>query len=253
MQAVDTFTLNKIAGWVLFTGLLVFGLNETAHIVYHAEKPEKPGMTVEVAEEAPADQGAGEQAAAVPIGQLLAKADPAKGQAAFKACQACHSIEKGGPNKVGPDLWGVIGRPIASHGGFAYSDALKAKSNESWTFESINTFVHAPKTFAPGTKMTYAGVKKDDVRADLLAYINSQSDSPQPLPAADAQPAPAEGQQQPAQGEQQAPAQGQQGEQAPAQGQQQAPAQGEQAPAQGQQQAPAQGQSEQPAQQQPQQ
>lgn len=210
MQAVDTFTLNKVAGWVLFTGILVFGLHEAAHIVYHAEKPEKPGMTVEVAEQAPAE-GAGEQAAEVPIGQLLAKADPAKGQAVFKACQACHSIEKGGPNKVGPDLWGVVGRPIASHEGFAYSDALKAKAGETWTFENINHFVHAPKTFAPGTKMTYAGVKKDETRADLLAYLNAQSDSPLPLPAADAQPAPAEGQQQaPAEGQSEQPAQPQQ-------------------------------------------
>jgi len=195
MQAIDTFFLNKVAGWVLFTGLLVFGLSEVAHIVYHTSPPAQPGMVVEVQEDTQAVQDAAhEEAPAVPIAQLLAYADASKGQAAFKACQACHTADKGGANKVGPNLWGIIGRPIASHEGFAYSDALKAKSGETWTFENIDAFTHAPKTFAPGTKMTYAGVKKNETRADLIAYLNTLSDSPHPLPAAQAQPPAAEGQ-----------------------------------------------------------
>jgi len=195
MQAIDTFFLNKVAGWVLFTGLLVFGLSEVAHIVYHTDAPAQPGMVVEVQEDTQAVQDAAhEEAPAVPIAQLLAYADASKGQAAFKACQACHTADKGGANKVGPNLWGIIGRPIASHEGFAYSDALKAKSGETWTFENIDAFTHAPKTFAPGTKMTYAGVKKNETRADLIAYLNTLSDSPHPLPAAQAQPPAAEGQ-----------------------------------------------------------
>ncbi len=208
MQGVDTFFLNKVAGWVLFTGLIVFGLGEVASIIYYSPKPARPGMEIAVTETEATHDAAQEEAPAVPIAQLLAEAHPEKGEAAFKACQACHTIDKGGANKVGPNLWGVVGRPIASHEGFAYSDALKSKSGESWTFDNINAFVHAPKTFAPGTKMTYAGVKKDDTRADLLAYLNSQSDSPQPLPKAEAAPAaegqapaPAEGQQKPAEGQ----------------------------------------------------
>lgn len=210
MQGIDTYFLNKVAGWVLFTGLIVFGLSEVANIVYHSPKPAKPGMTIEVAETEATADAAHEEAPAVPIAQLLAEADPAKGQTAFKACQACHTVDKGGANKVGPNLWAVIGRPIASHEGFAYSDALKSKSGESWTFDNIDAFTHAPKTFAPGTKMTYAGIKKNDARADVIAYLNTLSDSPQPLPkAAEAAPA-AEGQAPaPAEGQSQQPAEGQ--------------------------------------------
>jgi cytochrome c len=195
-----------------------------AHIVYDAERPEEPAIAVAVPEEQPA---AGEEAAAeaVPIANLLANANPEAGQAASRACQACHTFEQGGANKVGPNLWNVVGAPIAAHEGFAYSDALKGKSGETWTYENLNAFIQNPRGFAPGTKMTFGGMRRDDQRADLIAYLRSLSDNPQPLPQPAAE-APAESQ---------APASGEAPAAASDQGAQPAPAE---QPAAGQQPAP---------------
>src|SRR4051794_3425108 len=180
---MDSWEFNKTAGAVLGTALLVFGLSELRGIIYHAPNPAKPGYAIQVTETAAGGgETGGGTTAKVSIGTLLASADPAKGQTIAKACQACHDFTKGGPNKVGPNLWGVVGRPIASHEGFAYSDSLKAHSGESWTFENLNTFVHDPKSFAPKTKMAFSGVKPDQQRADVLAFLRTLSDSPQPLP-----------------------------------------------------------------------
>jgi cytochrome c len=184
MQGIDTFFLNKIIGWVLFTALLVFGLNELAHVVYHAEKPEKPGMVVEGAAEKSTEAAASETAAAItPIAGLLASASQDKGEAVAKACQACHDFSKDGPNKTGPNLYGVLGRPIASHADFPYSDALKAKAGEAWTYENLNHFLLKPKAFAPGTKMGFAGLADEAKRADVIMYLRSLSDAPEALPA----------------------------------------------------------------------
>lgn len=180
---MNSFEFNKIAGAVLGTLLLVFGLQNLTGIIYHAEKPEKPGFAIEVAE-APAGEEAAPAVEAQPIGVLLASADPAKGQASAKACLACHSVEKGGANKVGPALWDVVERPIGGHEGFAYSDALKGKAGTAWTFDDLNKFIANPKAYAPGTKMGYAGMKDDAKRADLLAYLRTLSDAPKALPAA---------------------------------------------------------------------
>src|SRR5687768_3545966 len=117
MRRIDSYTLNTVAGWVLGTGLLVFGLNELSHAIYHAEKPEKPGMVVEVAAQTPA-AGGSETGGEVQIATLLATADPEEGKAAARACQACHNFEKGGPHMVGPNLWNVVGRPIAQVEGY---------------------------------------------------------------------------------------------------------------------------------------
>ncbi|MFD0388940.1 c-type cytochrome [Tistrella bauzanensis] len=122
----------------------------------------------------------------------LASADPKAGAKVFARCTACHDDSKGGPNKVGPELWSVVGRPIASADGFAYSAALQGLGGE-WTFDKLDHFLTKPSDFAPGTKMSFAGLSKVEDRAAVIAYLNSQSDNPQPLPEAPAADAPAEG------------------------------------------------------------
>jgi cytochrome c len=117
-----------------------------------------------------------------PVLPLLAAADATKGEAVFKACAACHTLEQGGANKVGPNLWEVVGRPHAAHPGFAYSAALQAFAGKPWTYEELNHFLANPKGYAPGTKMTYGGLKKTQDRADLIAYLRLQAATPAPLP-----------------------------------------------------------------------
>ncbi|AWC25744.1 cytochrome c family protein [Aminobacter sp. P9b] len=190
---MDSFEINKVLGGLLGTAFVVFSISLVSDAIFAAPVPEKPGFAIEAAEEGGAAAGGGEAApAAVPVAQLLASANAEAGAAVFKKCTACHSIEKGGPNKVGPDLWAVVNRPIASHEGFSYSGAMKEFSQGGsvvWDFEHLNHFLASPKGYIKGTAMGFAGIKKDDERANLLAYLNSQSDSPAPLPAADAAPA----------------------------------------------------------------
>jgi len=180
---MDSFEFNKIAGAVLGTALMVFGLKAASEVIYHSEKPEKPGFAIEVAEATTGGETGGEEVAAVSLGTLLAAADPKKGEAAARACAACHTFVKDGPNKVGPNLWNIVEKAHAAVPGFAYSDAMKAKGAEPWTFDALNAFIKNPKEHVPGTKMIYAGLKKDATRADLLAYLASLSDAPKPLPA----------------------------------------------------------------------
>jgi cytochrome c2 len=190
MRGIDSYTLNTVAGWVLGTGLLVFGLNALAGVVYHAETPEQPGMIVQVAEVTPAvdePDGDGPDMAA-----LLAAADPAAGESAARACQACHTFDEGGAHRVGPNLWNVVGQPIAHHEDYSYSDALQGMSDQTWTYEALSEFIHNPRGFAPGTKMAYGGMQRDAQRADLLVYLRSLSDEPQPLPEPAAEEAAAE-------------------------------------------------------------
>jgi cytochrome c len=175
--------LNKIAGAVLGTALAVFGLNEASSIIYHSATPEKPGFAIEVAEAGTGDAGGGTTTPTESLGTLLAKADPAKGQAQAKACLACHVFDKGGANKTGPDLWDVVDRPIAAHEGFSYSDDMKTHSSDKWTYENLNKFITNPKGFVPKTKMTFGGIKRDQARADLLAFLRTLSDNPKPFPA----------------------------------------------------------------------
>jgi cytochrome c len=180
---MDSFEFNKIAGAVLATALVVFGLRELSAAVYHSETPEKPGFAIEVAETGAAGETQVAAGPAVSVGALLAAADPAKGANGAKACAACHDFTKGGPNKTGPNLFDVVERGIASHGGFAYSEAMKARAAEKWSFENLDAFLKDPKTAVPKTKMVYAGVKRDQARADILAYLASLSDAPKPFPA----------------------------------------------------------------------
>jgi cytochrome c len=122
----------------------------------------------------------------VPLAARLADADPEAGADVTKKCASCHTFEMGGPHKIGPNLWGVVNRPVASAEGFAYSSALEERSDEAWTYASLDAFLADPKDWAPGTKMSFAGIKKDDQRADLIAHLRELSDSPAPLPAAGA-------------------------------------------------------------------
>ncbi|MBX6425523.1 MAG: c-type cytochrome [Variibacter sp.] len=182
---MDSFELNKILGAVLFTCMLTLALNITAGAVFAPPKPEKPGYEIAVPEQE-AGGGAKEAApeeAEKPIAVLLASADPKRGATAAKKCAACHTFGKGEPNRVGPNLYGVVGRAKASTPGFSYSDALKSKGG-TWTFEDLSAFIANPKAFAPGTKMSYAGDRRGSDRADIIAFLNQNSDNPQPLPQA---------------------------------------------------------------------
>jgi cytochrome c len=178
---MDSFELNKIAGAVLGTLLFVMALNVVIGGIFSPHKPAVPGYDLPAPEATAAGAGAAPAAPAEPLPVLLAKADPAKGQASSRKCGACHDFTKGGPNKVGPNLYGVVGRPVASHEGFNYSAAMKAKGGE-WTYDNLFEFVHNPKGYVPGTIMAFAGIPAAGERADLLSYLRTLSDNPVPLP-----------------------------------------------------------------------
>jgi cytochrome c len=177
---MDSFEINKIAGALLGSLLFVMGLGLVSDALFSQAKPAKPGYDLPAAEE----HAAGAAVAAAPsepLPVLLAKADSKKGEALTKACQACHSFEKGGAVKVGPPLYGIVDRPVASVAGFAYSDGLKGKGG-AWTFEALDHFITNPKGYAAGTKMAYGGEKDAGRRADIEAYLRTLSDNPAPLP-----------------------------------------------------------------------
>lgn len=179
--------MNTIAGWVLFGCASALGLSIVSGMVYKSGHPEKEGYPVESADGA---EGEGGGDAAEPIAARLAKADAAKGQASFAKCAACHSITQGGANGVGPNLWASVGKPHGHVAGFAYSDALKGVPG-NWTFEALDAWLASPRKYAPGTKMTFAGLSDPQERANVIAYLNAQG-SNLPLPAADAAPAASE-------------------------------------------------------------
>lgn len=183
--------LNKIAGTALGALLFTMALGIVSDAIYAPPAVSKPGYDLPApAEQATGGQGTAAGAPTVPLPILLAKADAKKGEATSKPCTACHTFDKGGAAKVGPPLWGVVGRAKAAVAGFAYSDALKTKGGE-WTFDDLDHFILNPKGYAPGTKMAFAGEKDPGRLADILAYLRSLSDNPAPLPQADASATPA--------------------------------------------------------------
>ena len=184
---MDSFEINKIIGAILGTCLVLLAVHIASGAIFTPEKPAKPGYVIEVKEEQPGK--AAEKPKEVPIEQLLASASPQAGEQAAKVCLTCHNMAKGSGPKVGPDLYGVVGRAVASVPGFNYSAALKAKGG-TWTFENLNPWIANPRGDVPGTLMTFGGVPNEKQRADIIAYLNSNSDKPLPLPkAAEAAPA----------------------------------------------------------------
>jgi cytochrome c len=181
---MDSFELNKILGAVLGTCLGVMSLNIAAGAVFAPAKMAKPGYDIAVPETAPSGAGPAEQAPPdKPLPELLASASVSKGENSAKKCASCHTFAKDGKNGVGPDLWAVVGRPKAHAANFNYSAAMKAAGG-NWTLEELNHFLINPKAAVPGTAMTFAGLPRASERADVIAYLNSLSDNPAPLPTA---------------------------------------------------------------------
>lgn len=193
---MDSAELNKYIMGFLAT---VFGVMSVAILsdsIFSSHAPEKPGFIIEAAEAAAGGDTGTPVAEAVPIATLMASADPARGEAIFKKCAACHTADKGGANKVGPNLFDIVNRPMATHAGFSYSGAMKEFSQGGtvlWDYDHLNHFLTSPKGYIKGTAMGFAGDKKDNERADLIAYLRTLADSPAPLPEAAPAAAPAEG------------------------------------------------------------
>ncbi len=177
-------TTNKILGAVLATGLVIVGVNQVSNMIFKPKPMEKPGYAIEVAE---TDAGGGAAVADTPPdwGTVIPAADVAAGAKVFAKCTSCHNDAQGGPNMTGPNLWGVVGRPTASHPGMSYSDAMMAHAKESpnWTFDQLYMFLGGPQKWVKGTKMTFAGVKKPEDRINLIAYLHTQGSAAYPVPA----------------------------------------------------------------------
>jgi cytochrome c len=181
---MDSFEWNKIIGAVLGTAIFIFVVRLVAEKIYEPEHPAKPGYVVEGVVEASAAGGAAAPVAEVvpDMGTVLPTADVANGKSISGRCEQCHDISKGGPNKIGPELWNVVGRPRATEAGFSYSSAMKAKGG-TWTYDELFKFLHSPGSYIPGTKMSFAGLRSEKDRIDLLAFLRTQEDTPAPIPA----------------------------------------------------------------------
>lgn len=186
---MDSFEFNKVAGAVLGTALLVMALSIGSDIVFHQPVPEKAGFVIDVPKEGTG--GNTPPPVVEPIAVRLAKADPKAGANTAKACLACHTLQKGEPAKIGPNLWGVVGGPNAHMPGFGYSEALEKRKAEgkTWTFEELDLFLTDPKGHIPGVAMNFGGIKDPQARANVIDYLRTLSDSPLPLPPVEAAPA----------------------------------------------------------------
>ena len=180
---MDSFELNKVLGAILGTCIVLLVTSFAAGAIFAPVMPAKPGYAIAVKEEAPAGGKQAAPAPSEPIEKLLQTASVEKGEAAAKKCGACHTFEKNGPNRVGPNLYGIVGDKKGEGRGFNFSAAMKAKGG-NWSFEDLNQFIANPKGFVPGTAMGFAGIQKDSERADVIDYLHTLADSPVPLPAA---------------------------------------------------------------------
>ena len=181
---MDSFEINKIIAAILITALIVIGIGKFADIIFHVEKPQESAYKVEGLEVA-ADQTSSSSKTQVVekinINELLALGDLVHGEKVFKKCSACHMIVSDGKNMIGPNLWGVIGRTAGSISDYKYSKAMVAYGKE-WTFEEMNAYLIKPQAYIKGTKMAFAGLRKEKDRASVIKYLNQSSDNPLPLP-----------------------------------------------------------------------
>jgi cytochrome c len=179
---MNSFEINKILGALLGTCLVLVAMHIASGAIFASEPPAKPGYVIEVKAEASQGTAAPAAPAEQPIEQVLASASADRGANVAKQCQACHNFQEGAGPKIGPDLYGVVDRPIASVQGFSYSAALKSKNGGKWDFDALNKWLTKPSAFAPGTAMTFAGISNEKQRADVIAYLDSLSATPVPLP-----------------------------------------------------------------------
>ena len=180
---MDSFELNKIIAAILMVALLVIGIGKLSNIIFYVEKPKTPGYVVEVDQMVDSTAQVSSETAEekIDIAALIALGDIATGEKVFKKCAACHSIVKGGKNNIGPALYNVVGRQVGAVSDYKYSKALSAYGKE-WTFEELNGYLIKPAKWIKGTKMAFAGLRKEKDRASVIKYLNQNSDNPLPLP-----------------------------------------------------------------------
>ncbi len=180
---MDSFEWNKIIGAVLGTAIFIFVVRQAAEVIYEPEQPAKPGYVVEGMTETAGSAATAPVAEVVPDwGTVLAAADVAAGKSVSVRCEQCHDLSKGGPNKIGPNLYDVVDRDRATHAGFDYSGAMKAKGGK-WTYDELFKYLKSPQSYVPGTKMSFAGLSREQERVNLIAYLRSDADSPAAIPA----------------------------------------------------------------------
>ncbi len=180
---MDSFELNKIIAAVLLVALLIIGIGKLSNIIFHVEKPKTPGYVVEVEQVVASNIASTAETSEekIDIATIMAMGDIATGEKIFKKCSACHSIVKGGKNNIGPALYNVVGRKIGAIDDYKYSKALSEYGKE-WTFEELNGYLIKPAKWIKGTKMAFAGLRKEKDRASVIKYLNQNSDNPLPLP-----------------------------------------------------------------------
>ena len=182
---MDSFELNKIIGAILLTALIIIGIGKFADILFHVDKPEKSAYKIEGLDSLDNNTSSTEvkkvEVEKVDITQLLAMGNISHGEKVFKKCSACHVIADGGKNMIGPNLWSVIGRKAGSVSDYKYSKAMIAYGKE-WSFEEMNSYLIKPQSYVRGTKMAFAGLRKEKDRASVILFMNSKSSNPKTLP-----------------------------------------------------------------------
>ncbi len=180
---MDSFEINKIVAAILLVALLIIGISKISNIIFFVDKPETPGYVVEVEQVSTSNsqQKSETTEEKIDISALMAMGDIATGEKVFKKCAACHSIVKGGKNNIGPALYNVVGRQVGSISDYKYSKALTNYDKE-WTIEELNGYLIKPAKWIKGTKMAFAGLRKEKDRASVIKYLNQNSDNPIPLP-----------------------------------------------------------------------